>query len=136
MSRRPVQPIVLFDGICNLCNASVSFLIDRDSRARLRFAALQSETGQALLEKLGLRKTDFDTMVLVEGERFSLRSTAALRIATYLDGWWWLAAMGLFVPTFLRDFVYGIVARNRYRWFGALEACRMPTPELRRRFLE
>jgi predicted DCC family thiol-disulfide oxidoreductase YuxK len=136
MTKRPVQPIVLFDGVCKFCNAGVNFLIDHDSRARLRFAALQSPTGQALLERLGMRKTDFDTMVLVEGEHHYVRSTAVLRIAAYLDGWWWLAAAGLFIPTFLRDFAYSILARNRYRWFGTLDACRLPTPQLRERFLD
>ena len=134
--KRTMEPIVLFDGVCNFCNASVNFLIDHDSKARLRFAALQSRTGQALLEKFGLRKTDFDTMVLVEGECYSIRSTAALRIAGHLDGWWWLSAAGLFIPTFLRDFAYSILARNRYRWFGRLDACRVPAPETRARFLE
>jgi predicted DCC family thiol-disulfide oxidoreductase YuxK len=136
MTRRDVQPIVLFDGVCKFCNAGVNFLIDHDRKAKLRFAALQSATGQALLEKFGLRKTNFDTMILVEGEHHSTRSTAALRIATYLDGWWWLACMALFVPPFLRDYAYNILARNRYRWFGTLDTCRMPTPTLRERFLE
>jgi predicted DCC family thiol-disulfide oxidoreductase YuxK len=136
MPRHDIQPIVLFDGVCKFCNSSVNFLIDHDCKGRLRFAALQSPTGQALLERFGLRKTRFDTLVLVEGKRCYLRSTAALRIATYLDGWWWLAAMGLFVPSFLRDYAYDIFARNRYRWFGTLDACRMPTPEMRQRFLD
>jgi predicted DCC family thiol-disulfide oxidoreductase YuxK len=134
--KRTIEPIVLFDGVCKFCNASVNFLIDHDSKARLRFAALQSPTGQALLERFGLRKNDFDTMVLVEGERCSMRSTAALRIAGYLDGWWWLSSGGLLIPTFVRDFAYSILARNRYRWFGRLDACRVPTPEIRRRFLD
>jgi predicted DCC family thiol-disulfide oxidoreductase YuxK len=136
MRKRTIEPIVLFDGVCKFCNASVNFLIDHDAKARLRFAAMQSPAGQALLEKFGLCKTRFDTMVLVEGERFSVRSTAALRITLYLDGWWWLASSALLVPTFLRDFAYSILARNRYRWFGELDACRLPTPDLRRRFLD
>jgi predicted DCC family thiol-disulfide oxidoreductase YuxK len=136
MKRRAVQPIVLFDGVCKFCNAGVNFLIDHDRNGRLHFAALQSPTGQGLLEKFGMRKTKFDTMVLVEGEHCWVRSTAALRIASYLDGCWRLAALGLFVPAFLRDFAYGILARNRYRWFGTLDACRMPTPEIRERFLD
>jgi predicted DCC family thiol-disulfide oxidoreductase YuxK len=131
-----IQPIVLFDGVCRFCNAGVNFLIDHDSKARLRFAALQSSTGQRLLEKFGLATNRFDTMVLVEGGRCYVRSTAALRIATYLDGYWWLLAGALFLPAFLRDWPYSLLARNRYRWFGTLEACRVPTPEIRRRFLE
>jgi predicted DCC family thiol-disulfide oxidoreductase YuxK len=134
--KRVIQPIVLFDGVCKFCDASVNFLIDHDSKARLRFAALQSATGQALLKKFGIRTNRFDTIVLVEGEHWSDRSTAALRIATYLDGYWWLTAVLLFLPAFLRDFPYTVLAANRYKWFGTLDACRMPTPDIRHRFLD
>lgn len=134
--KRSIQPIVLFDGVCKFCNAGVNFIIDHDSRSRLRFAALQSSVGQRLLEQFGLSTNHFDSMVLVEGEQYHVRSTAALRIATYLDGYWWLAAGALFIPAFLRDCPYNVLARNRYRWFGTLDACRMPTPEIRQRFLE
>lgn len=128
-------PIVLFDGVCQFCNGSVNFLIDHDPAARLRFAALQSEAGQTLLRRFGLRTNDFDTMVLVEGERVSMRSTAALRAFGYLASpWRFLAALQL-IPTFLRDAGYALLARNRYRWFGHLDACRVPTPEIRARFL-
>lgn len=128
-------PIVLFDGVCQFCNDGVNFLIDHDRAGRLRFAALQSEAGQALLRKFGLSTTDIDTAVLVEGERCSTRSTAALRAALHLDGVWRLGAALLLMPTFLRDPLYNLLARNRYRWFGRLDACRVPTPEVRARFL-
>jgi predicted DCC family thiol-disulfide oxidoreductase YuxK len=130
-------PIVLFDGVCQFCDAGVNFIIDHDATGRIRFAALQSEAGQRLLRQFGLKTTDFDTMVLIEGARCYTRSTAALRIAAYLDGWRWrlVAALQL-VPAFLRDFAYDLFAANRYRWFGKLDACRMPTPEVRRRFLD
>jgi predicted DCC family thiol-disulfide oxidoreductase YuxK len=134
--KRGIQPIVLFDGVCKFCDDSVNFLIDRDSKERLRFAALQSATGQELLRKFGLSTGRLSTLVLVEGERCWVRSTAALRLAAYLDGWWWLCSMALFVPAFLRDHAYTILARNRYRWFGTLESCRVPTPDVRRRFLD
>jgi predicted DCC family thiol-disulfide oxidoreductase YuxK len=134
--KRAVVPIVLFDGVCRFCNAGVNFLIDRDPKARLRFAALQSPTGQGLLKKFGLRTTRFDTLVLVEGDHCYVRSTAAIRIAAHLDGFWWLTSGALFVPSFLRDFAYDVLARNRYRWFGTLDACRVPTPEVRSRFLD
>jgi predicted DCC family thiol-disulfide oxidoreductase YuxK len=130
------EPIVLFDGVCQFCNASVNFLIDHDPQARLRFAALQSEAGQALLRKFDLRTDDFDTMVLIEGERYWTRSTGALRVASYLPPpWRFLSALQL-LPSFLRDPAYMVLAKNRYRWFGHLDACRMPTPELGARFLE
>ena len=122
--------------MCKFCNASINFLIDRDAQSHLRFAALQSATGQALLRKFGLRTTRFDTLVLVEGEHYHVRSTAAIRIAAHLGGAWRLTAAALFIPAFLRDYAYSILARNRYRWFGTLDACRMPTPDVRQRFLD
>jgi predicted DCC family thiol-disulfide oxidoreductase YuxK len=131
-----VPPIVLFDGVCRFCNGGVNWLIDHDPDGRLRFAALQSATGQRLLAKFGLRTDDFDTMVLVEGERCWTRSTAVLRIAGHLGLPWKLAAAFQLLPTFLRDPLYEVIASNRYRWFGTLDACRMPTPQLRARFLE
>jgi predicted DCC family thiol-disulfide oxidoreductase YuxK len=129
-------PIVLFDGVCKFCNATVNFLIDHDSQGRLRFAALQSETGQALLRRFGLRTDDFDTMILVEGSRWSSRTTGALRAVSYLDAPWRFLAALLLIPPFLRDTAYNLLASNRNRWFGKLDACRVPTPELRARFLD
>lgn len=128
------RPIVLFDGVCNLCNGAVNFLIDRDPEAHLRFAALQSEAGLALLADTGL-KDNLDTFVLVEGARVSERSTAALRVLRYLPWYWQPLRAFWLVPRPLRDAVYRWVARNRYRWFGKKEACRMPTAALKSRFL-
>jgi predicted DCC family thiol-disulfide oxidoreductase YuxK len=128
--------VVLFDGVCNFCNASVNFLLDHDPQHRLRFAALQSQAGQALLHRFKLPTSHFDTLVLVDGPRCYTRSDAALRIAGRLGGWWPLLSAFLLVPPFLRDGAYDLLARNRYRWFGKREACRMPTPDLRARFLE
>jgi predicted DCC family thiol-disulfide oxidoreductase YuxK len=129
-------PIVLFDGVCKFCNASVNFIIDHDPAARVRFAALQSSLGQSLLKKFRLSTTDFDSLVLIEGERFSTRSTAALKIASYLPAPWRFLPALLLMPSFLRDPLYNILARNRYRWFGKFDACRVPTPEIKARFLE
>ena len=131
-------PIVLFDGVCKFCNASVNFLIDRDTPPgeNFRFAALQSTAGQALLQRLGLRTDDFDTAVLVEHGRPYIKSSAALRIARNLGGWWSLLAVLFAIPPFLRDGAYDVLARNRYRWFGKADACRVPTPEIRDRFLD
>jgi predicted DCC family thiol-disulfide oxidoreductase YuxK len=129
------EGVLLFDGVCNLCNASVNFVIDRDPRGRLRFASLQSRSGQELLQRHGLSTSDFDTMVLVEGDRYFTRSTAGLRVARRLKWPWPLLYALVIVPRPVRDWFYQIVARNRYRWFGQSEACRVPTPELRNRFL-
>src|SRR4051794_22953640 len=99
-------PIVLFDGVCKFCNASVNFILDHDPAGRVRFAALQSPTGQALLRRFSLKTDDFDTLVLVEGERASTRSTAALRVASYLGAPWRFGAALLLMPSFLRDPLY------------------------------
>jgi predicted DCC family thiol-disulfide oxidoreductase YuxK len=129
-------PIVLFDGVCRFCDVSVNFIIDHDAAGRIRFAALQSEAGQALLRRYGLSTKDLDSVVVIEGGQSFTRSTAALRVAWRLDGWWRFFAALLLMPAFLRDPLYDLLARNRYRWFGRLEACRVPTPEVRARFLE
>lgn len=127
--------IVLFDGVCNLCNAAVQFIIDRDSEGKFVFTSLQSPTGSALLEKFGLSTTNFDTFVLIENDSIFTKSTAALKVARQLDGLWKLTYILIVVPAFLRDAVYGFIAKNRYRWFGKEENCRIPTPELKQRFL-
>lgn len=131
------HPVVLFDGVCNLCQGSVQFLLTRDGPGRLRFASLQSEAARALLASRGvtLPEGDPDSILLVEGERVYSHSDAALRIARHLPGVWRVGAVGLVLPRFLRDAVYRWVARNRYRWFGRTESCWLPTPALRARFL-
>jgi predicted DCC family thiol-disulfide oxidoreductase YuxK len=129
--------IVLFDGVCNLCNGSVLFIIDRDPRQRFRFAPLQSEFAVNLLASLGegVPEPGADSLVLVEDGTVYQRSDAALRIARNLRAPWPLLWMGSIVPRALRDRVYDFIARNRYRWLGREESCRIPTPALRERFL-
>ncbi len=129
------NPIILFDGVCNLCNGAVNFIIDRDPEARFRLAALQSDVGQSILREHQLSTADFDTIVLVEGDTIFSKSTAALRISKRLSGGWPLFYMLIIIPRWFRDWVYNWVSRNRYKWFGKQEACRIPTPELRSRFL-
>jgi len=128
---------VLFDGVCNLCNSTVRFIFERDPHGRFRFAAQQSEAGQALLRKHGLleRGSLADSVVVLEGGRTYLESEAALHILCRLGGVWRLAYALRIVPKPLRDGVYRLVARHRYRIFGRREQCMVPTPELRRRFL-
>ncbi len=130
------RSIVLFDGVCNLCNGAVQFIITRDRQGRFSFASLQSATGQARLRQFGLSTNALDTFVLVEGQKAYTRSTAALRIARRLPGAWRLLYALMVVPRPVRDWVYGLVARNRYRLFGRRDSCMMPTPELKARFLE
>jgi predicted DCC family thiol-disulfide oxidoreductase YuxK len=126
--------IVLFDGVCNVCDAAVNFIIDRDREGKFKFASLQSEVGRRLCREHGIAE-DLDTMALIEGENSYTRSAAVLRIAKGLDGAW----PGLFslvvLPRPLRDGAYRYFARRRYAWFGKRESCRVPTPDVRRRFL-
>ncbi len=137
MTPTPNDAIVLFDGGCNLCNGSVLFIIDRDPGAYFRFAALQSDVGRDVLAGVGraIPAGDPDSIVLVENGRVYERSTAALRIVRRLRGAWKLAWLFVIVPRPLRDLVYRLVARNRYRWFGRTAECRIPPPALRSRLL-
>jgi len=128
-------PIVLYDGVCGFCNQSVQLILRNDRHGRFRFAALQSEVGQALLRRHGLPADDLDTFVLVEDGRAYLRSTGALRVARGMGGAWRLLSVLRIVPRPLRDFAYDLFARNRYRMFGRLDACMLPPPEVRSRFL-
>ena len=135
MIESPNHPVLLFDGVCNLCTGVVRFVIRRDPEARFRFAALQSEVGQAMLADFDLPRADFETFVLLEGGRVYTRSTAALRVARGLSGAWPVLYALSAIPRPVRDFVYGIVARYRYRWFGRQEQCMIPTPDIAERFL-
>jgi len=130
------QPVILFDGICNFCNGTVNFIIERDKGKRFKFAALQSEAGQRILKKLNVNVTDFDTIILTDGERYFERSTAALKILKGLGGIWQIFYSLMIIPAFIRNFFYDIIAKNRYKWFGKRDTCRIPTPELRESFLE
>jgi len=127
---------VLFDGVCGLCNASVGFVLERERGPTLRFAPLQSDAARSLLVRCGIDPEGLDTLVLIEGDRAWVRSDAALRIARHLRApWRWCHAFRV-VPRFVRDTVYRCVARVRYRMFGRLDACVMPTPELASRFVD
>ncbi|MFD1953145.1 thiol-disulfide oxidoreductase DCC family protein [Paenibacillus thailandensis] len=134
--REEPNSLVLIDGECNLCNGLVQFIIKRDKAGRFRFAPLQSPVGQRVLREGGMNVSDFDTFVLVESGRLYTRSAAALRIVRKLDGGWPLLYGLTVIPSALRDAVYRIVAKNRYRLFGRKDACLLPTPEVRNRFLE
>ena len=133
-ARGEPELLILFDGVCNFCNATVNFAIDRDPGERFRFAALQSELGQRLVREHNL-SSELPSSVLIERGRAYTRSTGALRAAKYLRFPWSLASLLLLVPRFLRDAAYDWFAARRYRFFGQSDSCRVPTPELRRRFL-
>lgn len=130
------SPIVLFDGVCNLCNGFVQFLVPRDTDERLYFASLQSDVGQELLATHGLPTDELESVVLVEGEECYVKSAAVIRIASIIGGIYTLLAPFRFVPRPIRDWVYELVAANRYRLFGKKEQCLMPTGDVQQRFLE
>lgn len=127
---------ILFDGVCNLCNGFVRFVIERDSGAHFRFAALSSSAAARLLGEAGVKPPLPDTIILIQDGAVYYRSDAPLRIARGLKFPWPLAYGLVVVPRFVRDRVYDFIAARRYRWFGRREACMVPTPELQRRFLE
>jgi len=124
----------MFDGVCNLCNGAVRFIIHYDPHARFLFTALQSEPGAEMRRGFGIRD-DVDSIILIEGEHVYTHSTAALRIARGLVGLWPLLYVLILVPRPIRDVVYRFIARNRYRWFGKKDVCMIPTPALKARFL-
>ena len=130
-----MSAIVLFDGVCNFCNGSVNFIIEHDKANYFKFAPLQSEIGQNLLEKHGIDKFETDSVILIENEKAYTHSTAALRGARKLDGFWKNFYIFRFVPAFIRDFAYKLFAKYRYKLFGKQDACMMPTSEIRARFL-
>ena len=129
------ESIILFDGVCNLCNRSVQFIIKRDRKKQFRFASLQGHAGQQILEQYGLPVDDLHSFVLLEGNKVYTRSTAALRLLRRLGGGWQLLYPLIIVPPFIRNGLYNWVARNRYKWYGKRAECMVPTPELRERFL-
>ena len=127
--------ILLFDGVCNLCNGFVQFMLLRDKAGYFQFASLQSEAGQQLLEQYGLDTDALNTVVLIENGQAYTHSAVALRVAPHLDGFWSWAKIFWIIPAGLRDRIYNWVARNRYRWFGKQESCMLPRPEWQGRFL-
>jgi predicted DCC family thiol-disulfide oxidoreductase YuxK len=129
-----VERVIVFDGLCNWCNAWVNFTMARD-RGRFHFATLQSDKGQELLKLLGLPAQEFETFVLLERGQVFTKSTAALRIARQLSGCWPVFALFVLVPRPLRDILYDYVARHRYRLMGTAQACRVPSAAERDRFI-
>ncbi|HTK36991.1 MAG TPA: thiol-disulfide oxidoreductase DCC family protein [Pyrinomonadaceae bacterium] len=130
-----MEPIILFDGVCNFCNGMVNFIIARDPKAYFKFAPLQSETGQRMRLRFGVDES-VDSIILIEDESAYVFSTAALRIVKALGGLWRLLYVFIIVPTPIRDLFYRLFARNRYWLFGKKSVCMVPTPDIRARFLD
>jgi len=129
------KKIILFDGVCNLCNNSVTFVIKRDKKDKFRFAALQEDAGKRLIEQYGIDTSKTDSIILIENGKAYVKSTAALRVARHLGGLYPLSYAFMIIPNFIRNWVYDYVARNRYKWYGKKESCMIPTPDLKEKFL-
>ena len=129
--------IVLFDGICNLCNSSVQFIIKRDTEDIFRFASLQGEVGQKLISERAIDISKVDSIILIEPTvAYYTKSDAALKIGQHLKGYRTISTVLNLIPSALRNIVYDFVARNRYKWYGKRDECMVPTPELRAKFLD
>ncbi len=133
MHGEPSTPVIYFDGICNLCNGTIQYVIKRDKKKLFCFAALQSKSGEALLKNHNTILPD--SIILVYGNKLYVKSDAVLMIARLLAGVYSLAVVLYVVPKFIRDGVYDWVARNRYKWYGKIDSCMVPTTELQSRFL-
>jgi predicted DCC family thiol-disulfide oxidoreductase YuxK len=128
------EAIILFDGVCNLCSGAVQFVIKRDRSAHFKFASLQSDFGQRQLERFNLDQNSFHSFILVQGDRYFERSDAALEIVRKLSGAWPVLYGFKIIPRFLRDGIYNLISKNRYKLFGKKDVCWLPTPELKSRF--
>ena len=130
------QHVILFDGVCNLCSSSVQFVLKRDKRNKFLFGSLQGNYGQQMLRKYNLPQNEFNSFMLLEGEQLYTKSSGALRMLKHLGGAWRLLYAFIIVPRFIRDAVYNFIAHNRYKWLGKKEACWLPKPEWKQRFLD
>ena len=131
-----MQQIVFFDGVCNLCNRSVNFLIKQDKKNVLKFASLQSAYAQNVVPKALLNHEKLDSIIVYTDGKFYDRSIAVLKLCKILGGLFTVFLIGYLLPRFIRDGLYSFIANNRYRWFGKTEQCRVPTAELKKRFLD
>lgn len=130
------NPILLFDGVCNLCNQTVQFIIEQDKKGIFRFASLQSEFGISMLKKYQLADIQLNSVVLIYKNKTYTHAAAPLEVARLLGGFWQLAYIFKLVPSFLSNAVYRWIAKNRYKWFGKAEGCWLPTADLKARFLD
>ena len=128
------KAVILFDGVCNFCNSSINFIIKHDKKNYFRFAPLQSEKGKQLLP-FNATQQQLDSLILMENNKIYKRSTAVLRIAKHLNGFYFLLYGFIIIPPFLRDAIYNFIARNRYEWFGKKDNCMIPTQEVKEKFI-
>ena len=132
----PNKKIILFDGVCNLCNSAVQFVIQHDEKDVFRFVALQSDLGKEILNHIGINPKNIDSIILYEpGVAYYYKSSAALQIAQNLGSFWHLGTIFRIIPTGISNQLYDFIAKNRYKWYGKNESCMIPTPELKSKFL-
>lgn len=130
------KKIILFDGVCNLCDASVQFIIKHDTKDAFRFVALESDLGQEILAHIGINPKNIDSIILYEpGKAYYYKSTAALEIARNLGGFFHFGTVFRIIPNGIRNFLYDYIAKNRYKWYGKKEQCMMPSEKLKSKFL-
>ena len=127
--------VILFDGVCNLCNSTVQRVIKNDKNDVFRFTALQSAVGMVMVTELGIDTAETDSIILIEGDSYSVKSTAALKIAKELSSGYPLLYGFIIIPTAVRNWVYDFIAKNRYKWYGKQDSCMIPTPEMKKKFL-
>lgn len=129
------KPVILFDGVCNLCSSAVQFISKRDTKNIFQFASLQSDFGQSVLQKFSLPTTTFNSFLLYQNERIYTKSAGALLVARQLSGAWKFLYAFIIIPSFIRNSAYNVIAAKRYSWFGKKEACWIPSPALKAKFL-
>jgi predicted DCC family thiol-disulfide oxidoreductase YuxK len=130
------KPLILFDGICNFCNGAVNFIIKQDRNNKILFAALQSHAGQQILKQHHLSTSDFKSLLLIYNNKVYQKSSATLKLLSMLPWYWKWTQIFWIIPTFLRNSIYDVIARNRYKWFGRKDKCMIPDATIRNRFLD
>ncbi len=130
------HPVILFDGVCNLCSSIVQFVLKRDRKDTFRFASLQSDFGNSILQRFNLPADSYNSFILYQAGKIYTKSSGALLVAKQLSGAWPMLYIFIVVPSFIRNSVYNVIARNRYKWFGKKEACWLPSPALKNKFLD
>jgi predicted DCC family thiol-disulfide oxidoreductase YuxK len=134
MNTESKHKVILFDGVCNLCNSFVNFVIRNDKKEVFKFAPIQSDFGEIALKKHRINSKDTDSIILIDDDNYYIKSSAALYIAKELSGAYPLLFCFMIVPKFIRNWIYDLVAKNRYKWFGKKVSCMIPTPELKDKF--
>lgn len=135
MKNIPYQPLLLFDGICNLCNTSINYIIKRDKRQLFKFASLQSDAAKQVLLQFNEKKYSIDSIILIYNNSIYYKSSAILKLLSIMGGIYSVSAIGYIIPKKLRDKLYDYIAKNRYKWFGKRESCMLPTTDLEQRFI-